>query len=330
MKKPIKSPLERVQHIENWREIPEPSPSKEPAYTISKELYPYSSVEVASRIYRVPLFTPYPKPSSEARVALATLVDGEGCITIGKRGKYYAPVVCIINTDIRLLEINTKRTGGFGKVYKGGKETERAKQGFAWHVSAAQIPLFLSWIYDDLIIKKEQALCVLEFCGLRYLAHAGPSYAKKLKELHAKVRWLNKKGPQGHQIKNTMPKRVCPIMDPYPGKEFEVDGESYRILEVNIGDEIVSAKNTRGSTIWFSMMYNSQPKFIQEPKKEPEHDEYAAVYVWSGPEEVDRLKRIDAQKAVIVELHREMKVIQKRQEQIVQEIQQREKAILEI
>lgn len=99
---------------------------------------------------------------------LAGIIDGEGSISLNKsfrRGYFqYSPNVTVCNTDRVMLDTIISLTG-IGKIYKGGERASGYKKVFRWMIcSQSDIAKFLLAIRSCLVVKKERADIVINFC----------------------------------------------------------------------------------------------------------------------------------------------------------------------
>lgn len=101
---------------------------------------------------------------------LAGIIDGEGCISIMKRGSNFIPTVKIANTNETLINncVKLLNEAGieFNLRYSDRGERKNAKP--AWELAMESRPrviAFLNLIYPYLIAKKQQADLVLNWCG---------------------------------------------------------------------------------------------------------------------------------------------------------------------
>jgi hypothetical protein len=99
----------------------------------------------------------------------AGIVDGEGTITIAKSTRSIGgltPLLSVSNTDKGLIDWLTKNIGG--KVTIKKPEKAHYKVGYRWYMySVLDVSIMLKMIYPYLIIKKENARKVLNFCEWR-------------------------------------------------------------------------------------------------------------------------------------------------------------------
>ena len=132
--------------------------------------------------------------SDKAKFAyLAGIIDGEGCLTIGagRKGNItnYNSIIMIASTDERLIKWLQNNFGG--NYYTSKRTSPKWKQAYIWRfLKKKDIEVLLLAILPYLIIKREQAITLLEFVRL-------PRYQEtpeKRAELHAKIKKLNTRG----------------------------------------------------------------------------------------------------------------------------------------
>jgi hypothetical protein len=114
---------------------------------------------------------------------LAGLVDGEGCIFVGrgntkrskkssKRGLVYHSGLAIAMTDLSLLKW-ARRTVGFGKI-RAYKAKEGCKQAWRWTIWSNQAAALLSILSPYLKLKVRQAKNLLNFqATMKYVGFRG-------------------------------------------------------------------------------------------------------------------------------------------------------------
>jgi len=99
---------------------------------------------------------------------IAGVIDGEGSICLHKcvwkyrQGSFYRPFVKISNSNLEML-IWVKEKLGCGSIKRERPDTGKWKAMYTLTFSANMIRQFLPMIIDSLIIKKRQALMLLEF-----------------------------------------------------------------------------------------------------------------------------------------------------------------------
>lgn len=123
---------------------------------------------------------------------LAGIIDGEGCLTIGAGNKgnvtNYNSVVMVTSTSEKLVKWLQHNFGG--NYYQSGRDVPNCKPAFIWRfLKKADIEKLLLAILPYLIIKREQAILLLEFVRLERSENP-----QKRSELHQKMKMLNKRG----------------------------------------------------------------------------------------------------------------------------------------
>lgn len=122
---------------------------------------------------------------------LAGIIDGEGCLTIGAGNKgtvtNYNSVVMVTSTSEKLVKWLLHNFGG--NYYKA-EAVKNCKAAFRWRfLKKADIERLLLAILPYLIIKREQAILLLEFVRLERVDNP-----EKRGELYEKMKVLNKRG----------------------------------------------------------------------------------------------------------------------------------------
>lgn len=124
---------------------------------------------------------------------LAGIIDGEGCITIGRGFRpngtiNYNAILMVTNTDLKVIKWLHEQFGG--SYYKSKPNNFVSKESYRWRMlKKAEIELMLLAIIPYLIIKKEQAKILLEFVRL-----TRNDDVQKRQELSIKIMALNKRG----------------------------------------------------------------------------------------------------------------------------------------
>lgn len=138
---------------------------------------------------------------NEKLAYLAGLVDGEGCITIvkckekrTKQGFRFFPLVVITNSSKDLIE-NVRDIIGFGRIYFR-KESSRWRKLYQLKIQDMKnIIGFLEGILPFLILKKEQAEILINFCRSRINLYRGRGrkapYTEEEFSWYEQVRKLN-------------------------------------------------------------------------------------------------------------------------------------------
>lgn len=99
---------------------------------------------------------------------IAGIIDGEGTICIAKctwadrKESYFRPMIKIANTNLEMLT-SIKDMLGCGSINLEQVKTDKWKACHTLRFSANMIRTFLPVIVDSLIIKKRQALLVIDF-----------------------------------------------------------------------------------------------------------------------------------------------------------------------
>jgi hypothetical protein len=144
---------------------------------------------------------------------IAGFVDGEGHISVvrriksGRNGFNYAPVIMITNTNKKVLELIRENIGG--RLIESISITSYTDRDKIFRITINKSELVvdvLNKIIPYLIIKKEQAILVRDFCKSRIKNNkkhkqngAGTSskYTKKELDIYSKIEKLM---PRGHKI----------------------------------------------------------------------------------------------------------------------------------
>jgi intein/homing endonuclease len=121
---------------------------------------------------------------------LAGLIDGEGTITltISNKGQMPQPQLSISNTNLGVLEW-VKQKLGCGSIIKKNPRKPNHKVSYAWQINrAGKVMFVLSEIKDYLIIKKSQALLILD--EYKKVTPRNGKYSKEM--LNKKITLVNK------------------------------------------------------------------------------------------------------------------------------------------
>lgn len=123
---------------------------------------------------------------------LAGIIDGEGCITIGRGIKKdtinYNAILMVTNTDKNVIQWLKDNFGG--NFYDSKPNNIVSKPSYRWRLlKKSDLELLLLSIIPYLIIKKQQAKILLEFVRL-----SRNDDVQKRQELYSKIRALNKRG----------------------------------------------------------------------------------------------------------------------------------------
>lgn len=120
---------------------------------------------------------------------IAGLLDGEGTITLTKKGKRFAPRLSIAQSNKEYLEMICKYMGGFGGVYH-----QKGSECWSWVVGArGEVDSILSLLELHLILKQDQAILVREFISLNKDLKYGEPYSEDSLMVVSKIRELNRK-----------------------------------------------------------------------------------------------------------------------------------------
>lgn len=126
---------------------------------------------------------------------LAGIIDGEGCITIVKRGNNFVPSVKIANTNELLInkckEVLSEAGVSFNIRYSDRGERKNAKP--AWELameSRPRVVAALELILPYLVSKKEQASLVLDWCsqGTRKKTDTEANFIPNIRQLNLRGR----------------------------------------------------------------------------------------------------------------------------------------------
>lgn len=123
---------------------------------------------------------------------LAGIIDGEGCLTIGagRKGNVtnYNSIIMVTSTSEKLIKWLVGNFGG--NYYKSNRIVPNSKPAYIWRfLKHKEIELLLLAILPYLIIKREQAILLLEFVRL-----PRKDVPEKREELFQKMKTLNKRG----------------------------------------------------------------------------------------------------------------------------------------
>lgn len=136
--------------------------------------------------------------TAETEVAyFAGLLDGEGYISVAKRGRHFAPIVNITNTNLDLLYWVQDRFGGEIYPVSDGRNFPNAKDCYRimWN-GHGEIATVIAAVMPYLVAKKAQAHLIAEFLSLPSRQGKKLPVATQLKreELCLAAKSLNKKG----------------------------------------------------------------------------------------------------------------------------------------
>lgn len=138
---------------------------------------------------------------------LSGLIDGEGYISLVPRKRkdvkeiYFVPVVKIALTKREIIEILKKDYGGYIHKRKSSAE-KNYNESWTWEVKNRKPVLaFLKQFSEHLIIKKENAYLVMEFCTFpfgftkaRYRNTYNPELIERSWEIYRRLKVLNHRG----------------------------------------------------------------------------------------------------------------------------------------
>jgi hypothetical protein len=134
---------------------------------------------------------------------LAGIIDGEGSITIVKRGPTFVPQVKMTNTSKKLIEKYCEILDKLEISYHCYGRQKEGNRKYQWEVSVDGRPRvfkFVSLIQDILIAKKTQAEKTLEWIESRGLDLRGP-YTELQKQIIVDIRYLNGRGREFSEVK---------------------------------------------------------------------------------------------------------------------------------
>jgi hypothetical protein len=134
---------------------------------------------------------------------LAGIIDGEGSITVCKRGPTYVPTIKMSNTSKVLVEKYCEILDRLGITHKCyGKQTKGNRK-YQWEVCIDGRPRVykaLSIVQDLLIAKQKQAIKVGEWIESRGLDLRGP-YTENQLDIIKNIRELNGRGREFSEFK---------------------------------------------------------------------------------------------------------------------------------
>jgi len=147
----------------------------------SKQLPQRTPVAIFHKLYKLGIFKPTKlgipkrklrKLKQTDRAYIAGLTDGEGHMAIYPRYRqlqrhtFYIPRVSIANTSLMLLETMKEKVGG-GRIYLHKTKPPKAPCYYFMVSGVSTVLAFLSQIEPYLILKKERAKVILEYCERR-------------------------------------------------------------------------------------------------------------------------------------------------------------------
>jgi hypothetical protein len=125
----------------------------------------------------------------------AGIIDGEGCISLVKRGKHFVPSVKVANTNETLINRCKQLLSEAGIEYyvRYSDRTERKNAKPAWEIAMESRPRvisFLTLIYPYLVAKQTQADLVLDWCskGKRKKEDTEVNYIPNIRKLNLRGR----------------------------------------------------------------------------------------------------------------------------------------------
>ena len=134
---------------------------------------------------------------------IAGLIDGEGSIYMKRNKGCYGIELSITLTSRKLIDWLNQR---FSAHVIPHKEDPEHKQAWKWNTCSQKVaPKFLKLILPYLILKRKQALLLIEFCsgiGRRRLSRKvrgrGATYTEREHEIFKEMARLNKRGVSSH------------------------------------------------------------------------------------------------------------------------------------
>jgi|688.fasta_scaffold10401_3 hypothetical protein len=127
---------------------------------------------------------------------LAGIIDGEGSISIVKRGPTYVPQVKMANTSKKLVDKYCEILDKLDISYHCYGKQKEGNRKYQWEVSVDGRPRvfkFVSLLQDLLVSKQRQAETVLEWIESRGLDLRGP-YTEQQLQLINNIKQLNGRG----------------------------------------------------------------------------------------------------------------------------------------
>lgn len=129
---------------------------------------------------------------------LAGIIDGEGSISVVKRGPTYVPQVRMANTSKKLVDKYCEILDKLEISYHCYGKQKEGNRKYQWDVAVTGRPRvlkFLSLIQDLLIAKQKQAEKVCEWIESRGLDLRGP-YTDQQLQIINDIRQLNGRGKE--------------------------------------------------------------------------------------------------------------------------------------
>jgi len=124
---------------------------------------------------------------------LACAIDGEGCVSLCKGGRWFSPQVHIANTQYKFVEEVSRITGE--KVISRDLRGNRKRQYYVKISDQRKVVALLQGVLPFLVIKRRQAELLVEWCTSRQSRidyHTPPT--KRELEIVEELHELNKKG----------------------------------------------------------------------------------------------------------------------------------------
>ena len=122
---------------------------------------------------------------------LAGIIDGEGCITITRDAKHYVPIVSVCGTSQLLMNTLGEITG-LGSMFASPRRDKHHKTQMNWRLqSRVEILILLRKVCPFLLLKKKQAVLLMEFCEGR-INKTLP--ASREEEIYDELHRLNARG----------------------------------------------------------------------------------------------------------------------------------------
>lgn len=126
---------------------------------------------------------------------VAGILDGEGCLGIKRvnsqesKNQCYSVYIKVVMTDYKIPEMLARDFGG--NTWER-KRTDGWKNSKEWLITGRQrVSKFLEKTSKHLIVKKEQARILREFCSYKTSGHIPPEIVRKRDDLYQQIRELN-------------------------------------------------------------------------------------------------------------------------------------------
>lgn len=138
-----------------------------------------------------------PQTTDLEKAYTAGLVDGEGTILLTKWGSSYLPLINVTNTDQRAVDWLRQRFGG--KIYRSKRALPQHKTALRWTLTGKWAAAFIREILPYLVLKREQAMLLLEYYAPGAHFHWGnralpTEELQRRRELHDAISALNRRG----------------------------------------------------------------------------------------------------------------------------------------